>query len=229
MQSQPLKQLPEHVAPLAPELRPQIAVRASDRPTAVKGDRFAGGKPSIGRRVLRSFARLCIGVSIGVSATLAWQLHGDKVENAVGAWLPPLNRLLPIFSPGQNPLSHSPPSAEASAVSSSEMATQLKTLENSIADAQRTLGQLTDVARDIADMRWNAEQLSAKQEQMAQSIATLQKFEQDVKQKLASAPRSRSVPLPPRKPPLPTVESSAVQTPSAPPTQPPTQQAPPSR
>lgn len=223
MQSHSLRQLPEHVAPLAPEVRPQISIPASDRPTGVKRGQPRNDRPSIGRRMFRAFARFCIGVSIGVSATLAWQLHGDKAEKVVGTWLPSLGRFLPIFPSGQIPLPQSAPTAQisaATAVSSSQMTTQLKTTANEIADAQRSLGQLTDIARDVADTRRNVEQLAARQEQIAQSIATLQKFEQDFKQRLASAPQSRSVPLPPRKPPLPAAEPSVVQTsvaPAAPP------------
>ena len=224
MQSHSLRQLPEHVAPLAPELRPQISISASDRPTGVKPGQPGNDRPSIGRRMFRAFARFCIGVSIGVSATLAWQLHSDKAEKIVGTWLPSLGRFLPILPSGQIPLPPSAPTAQisvpATAVNSSEMTTQLKTMANEIADAQRSLGQLTDIARDVADTRRNVEQLAVRQEQIAQSIATLQKFEQDVKQRLASAPQSRSVPLPPRKPPLPAAEPAVVQTsvaPAAPP------------
>ena len=233
MQSQSLRQLPERVAPLAPEVGPQISIRASDRPTDVRADQLAKHRPSIGRRMFRAFARFCIAVSIGVSATLAWQLHGDKAEKIVGAWIPSLSRFLPIIPSGQFPLPQSAATAQISApattLSSSEMTTQLKTMANEIADAQRSLGQLTDMAGDVADTRRNVEQLAARQEQIAQSIATLQKFEQEVKQRLASAPQSRSVPLPPRKPQLPAAEPSGVQTSSAPPAPASTQQPPPSR
>jgi uncharacterized membrane protein YccC len=218
MQSQPLRELYEQVAPLAPEVRPQISLRASDRPPGFRPGQLAGARPSTGRRMFRAFVRFCIGVLIGISATLAWQLHGGEGKKMVGTWLPSLDRFLPNSTP-QIRLPQSAPtarfSAPAAAPTSSEMTEQLKTMADDLADAQRSLAQLADIARDVADTRRNLEQVAARQEQIAQSIATLQRFEQNVKQRSASAPQSRSVPLPPRKPTPPAAEPPAVQASSA--------------
>jgi hypothetical protein len=229
MQSQPLKELYEHVASLAPEVRPEAPLRASDRRTGFMADRVASDRPSIGRRMFRAFARFCIAVLIGVSATLAWQLHGNDAEKIVGTWLPSLGRFLPMVTSAQNttlrqPASTAQISAPAAAVTSSEVTQRLETMASDIAGAQRNLGQLADISHDIADTRRSLEQLAARQEQIAQSIATLQRFEQDVKQRLASAPQSGSVPLPRRKPPPPAAESPAAQASSVPATAPSTQQ-----
>jgi hypothetical protein len=229
MQSQPLRELYEHVASLAPEVRPEAPLRASDRPAGFMADHVASERPSIGRRMFRAFARFCIAVLIGVSATLAWQLHGDEAEKFVGTWFASLNQFLPMVTSTPN---ITPPqsaataqiSTPAEAVTSSEMTQQLKTMASDLADARRSVGQLTQLTRDIADTRRNLEQLAARQEQIAESLASLQRFEQDVKQRLASAPQSRSVPLPPRKPPPPGVESSAAQASSVPATVPSIQQ-----
>jgi hypothetical protein len=56
-----------------------------------------------------------------------------------------------------------------------------------------------EVARDLAAMRDSIDQLAAKQEQMAQNIATLQAAEQDIIQTRSSPPRSEAVSPPPRK------------------------------
>ena len=56
-----------------------------------------------------------------------------------------------------------------------------------------------EVARDLAVMRNSIEQLAAKQEQMAQNIATLQAAEQDIIQTKSSPLLSGPVPPPPRK------------------------------
>jgi hypothetical protein len=56
-----------------------------------------------------------------------------------------------------------------------------------------------EVARDLAVMRNSIEQLAAKQEQMAQNIATLQAAEQDIIQTRSSPPLSGPVSPPPRK------------------------------
>jgi hypothetical protein len=77
--------------------------------------------------------------------------------------------------------------------------------------------QLEPMTRDLAVVRRSLEQLAAKQEQMAQSIATLQAVEQDIRQKMSSPPPSRAVPKPPRKPPQPAAQSSAVLSSSVPP------------
>jgi len=229
MQSQPLRELYEKVAPLAPDVRPEVPLRASDRPAGFMADHVASDRPSIGRRMFRAFARFCIAFLIGVSATLAWQLYGEEAEKFVSTWLPSLNRFLPISTFAQNttlrqPASTAQISAPAAAVTSSEVTQRLETMASDIAGAQRNLGQLADISRDLADARRSLEQLAARQEQIAQSIATLQKFEQDVKQRLASAPQSGSVPLPRRKPPSLAAESPAAPASSVPATAPSTQQ-----
>jgi hypothetical protein len=228
MQSQPLREIYEKVAPLAPEVRPEVPLRASDRPAGFMADHVARDRPSIGGRMFRAFARFCIAVLIGVSATLAWQLHGDEAEKFASAWVPSLNRFLPISTFAQNTTLRQPAStAQISApapVTSSEVTQRLETMASDIGGVQRNLGQLADISHDLADMRRSLEQLAARQEQIAQSIATLQRFEQDVKQRLASAPQSGSVPLPRRKPPPTAAESPAAQALSVPATAPSTQQ-----
>jgi hypothetical protein len=56
-----------------------------------------------------------------------------------------------------------------------------------------------EVARDLSVMRNSVEQLAAKQEQMAQTIATLQAAQEDIIQTRSSPPRSEAVSPPPRK------------------------------
>jgi hypothetical protein len=56
-----------------------------------------------------------------------------------------------------------------------------------------------EVARDLAAMRNSIEQLAAKQEQMAQNIATLQAAEQDIIPTKSSPALSEAVSPPPRK------------------------------
>jgi len=56
-----------------------------------------------------------------------------------------------------------------------------------------------EVARDLAAMRDSIDQLAAKQEQMAQTIATLQAAQEDIIQTRSSEPVSGPVSPPPRK------------------------------
>jgi hypothetical protein len=79
--------------------------------------------------------------------------------------------------------------------------------------------QIEPITRDLTIVRRSLEQIAAKQEQMAQNIATLQAAEQDIRQKMSSPPQSR--PAPPRKPPEAAAQSSAVQSSSVPPPPPP--------
>jgi hypothetical protein len=212
MQSQSLKELYEHVAPLAPEVQPEPPLRAPDRPIGFMDDRFGIKRPSAGRRMVSAIIRFCVVLLIGVGATLAWQSRGDEAKALIGIWLPAVGRLLPPATSAQNTtLPQSAPdtqiSAPAAALTSSEI-----------------MQQLEPMARDLAGARRSLEQLATRQEQIAQSVLALQTFEQDTKQRLASLPQSRPVPLPPRKPPQAAVQSSAMQAPSAPPAPPSSQQ-----
>ena len=56
--------------------------------------------------------------------------------------------------------------------------------------------QLEAVARDLAVVRDSVEQLAAKQEQMAQSIAKPQAVKRNVKHKMSSPPRTNAPPKP---------------------------------
>src|SRR5215510_1921326 len=56
-----------------------------------------------------------------------------------------------------------------------------------------------EVARDLAAMRDSIDQLAAKQEQMAQTIATLQAAQEDIIHTRSSAPLTEAVSPPPRK------------------------------
>jgi hypothetical protein len=54
--------------------------------------------------------------------------------------------------------------------------------------------QVQTMARDVAVVRRSVEQLSTRQEEMAQNIATLQAGEQDIRQKIAALPWAAPVP-----------------------------------
>jgi len=138
---------------------------------------FRTSKPSIGRRLTRSLARLSLAVLIGVGATLAWQSYGGE---AVRTWAPSLSWLLPAST-------MEPP---APAVTSTELQQQLQQ-------------QLKPMAIDLALVRRSEEQLAAnqdqlarKQDQMAQAIAALQAAEQEVSQKVSAPPSPPSAPKP---------------------------------
>jgi hypothetical protein len=76
--------------------------------------------------------------------------------------------------------------------------------------------QLAPLASNLDVVRRSVEQLAAKQEQMAQNMATLQAVEEDIRQKMSSSPSQPAASIPQQKPPQPRAQSSAVQSPSAP-------------
>ena len=125
-------------------------------------------------------------VLIGVGITLAWQSYREEAKEAVRIWVPSLGWVLP-------------PTVKlaASADASRELGQQLKPIALDLALVRRSVEQL---AGDL-------KQLAAKQEQMAQSLAT----EQDLRQNISSVPPSAAVPIPRPKPMRPPVQSPAMQ------------------
>jgi TolA-binding protein len=174
------------------------------RPSGVKNDQFTRETRSIGRRIFRTLARLFIAILIGVGVTLAWQSHGDEAKEMVRTWAPSLAWLLPV-----SPTKSAPDGQGSAAATSAELVQQIKPVALDLAIVRHSLEQLAN----------KMEQLAAKQEQMVQNIATLQAIEQDISQKMSSSSQPRVVS--PRKPPQPTVQSSAMQSLSMPPPPPP--------
>jgi hypothetical protein len=152
-------------------------------------NRVARVRPSIGRRIFRTLTRFSIAVLIGVGATLAWQSYGDAAKETAVARAPSLAWLLYV-----------------STTKSPAVAT------TSPGPAQ----QLEPLASNLDVVRRSVEQLAAKQEQMAQNIATLQAVEEDIRQKLSSPPSQPAASVPQQKPPQPRAQSSAVQSSSGP-------------
>jgi hypothetical protein len=204
MQTFSLNDHHERVPPLAPNVEPPL--HAPPRSPHV----LASDVPSSGRRIIRAAGRYLLAVLIGVSATLAWQAYGDEGKQLLIARVPSLGWLLPVSpkSPSdgvvaaQNPVVPQPmPIAHAGETSAA-------------VSSQELVQQLQPVVNDLAIVRHSLEQLAGKQDQIAQSIATLQAAEQDIQQKISTPPAPR--PAPPRKPPQPVAQSSAAQSGSVP-------------
>ncbi len=196
------------VAPLAPEWQTAEEAWSGD----FKNDHLGIDRPSIGRRMFRALVRFFIAVLIGVGATLGWQSYGDEAKEMVRTWIPSVAWLLPVSTTNSSP--DGLMLAQEAAPPQSASVTQ--TSAPTAAATSLGLVQLEPMARDLAVMRRSLEQLAAKQEQMAQNIATVQAIDQDIRQKMSSRPPSPAVPVPPRKPPRPNAQSSAVQSSSVP-------------
>jgi hypothetical protein len=172
------------IRPVKPSIR-------SPRPSVLRDEHHASHRPSIGSRMFRTLTRFIIAVLIGISATLAWQSHGDAARDMLVARAPSLGWLLSI-------------SATKSAAGA--------------ATAQDSMPQLEPLASNLDVVRRSVEQLAARQEQMAQSIATLRAVDEDIRQKMSSPPPFPSqpaAPVPQYKPSRPKAQSAA-QSPAAP-------------
>ena len=173
-------------------IRPMKSSIRSPRPSVLKDEHVASDRPSIGRRIFRTLTRFFIAVIIGIGATLTWQSHGDAARDMVVARAPSLGWLLSVST------TKSPVVA---------------------ATAPDPMQQLEPLASNLDVVRRSVEQLAAKQEQMAQNIATLQAVEEDIRQKVSSPPPSPSqqaAPIPQYKPPQPRAQSSSVPRPPSP-------------
>jgi len=172
--------------------RPVKPSNHSSRSSSLKHDQVAGDRPPLGRRIFRTVSQFLIVVLIGVGATLAWQSYGDAAREMVIARAPTLAWLLSVST------TRSPAVA----------ATSLDPVQ-----------QLGPLASNLDVVRRSVEQLAAKQDQMAQNIATLQAVEEDIRQKMSYTPPSPSqqaASIPQPKPPQPRAQSSAVQSSSVP-------------
>jgi hypothetical protein len=123
---------------------------------------------------MRTF-RTFIAILIGVGATLAWQSHGDAAREMLLTRAPTLAPALAWLLP----------------VSTTKSPVVAATTTD---PAQQLAQQLGPLASNLYVVRSSVEQLAAKQEQMAQNIVALQAVEEDIRQKISSAP------LPPAQP-----------------------------
>src|SRR6267142_2258993 len=137
--------------------RPLKAPIQSPHPSRLNDREVASDRPSIGRRMLRSLTRFYIAALIGVGATLGWQSYGDAAREMLVARAPTLAWLLSV-------------SATKSPVA---------------ANSPNPVLLLEPLALNLDAVRRSVEQLSAKQEQMAQNIAALQAVEEDIRQKMS--------------------------------------------
>jgi hypothetical protein len=152
------------------------------------------GRPSIGRRIVRSLTRFSLTVLIGVGATLGWQSYGDTAKEMVVARAPTLAWLLSIST------------------------TKFPVVA---ATSPGPVQQLEPLASNLDVVRRSVEQLAYKQEEIAQNITALQAVEEDIRRKMSFTPPSpvpaqQAASISQPKPPQPRAQSSAVQSSSVP-------------
>ena len=140
--------------------------------------RQAWERPSIGRRMFRSITRFTVAVLVGVGATLGWQSYGDVAGEMLAERAPTLAWMMSM-------------SATKSPIAAKTSTSQTQ--------------QIEPLASNLDAVRLSVDQLSARQDQMAQKIAVLQAVEEDIRQKILlmppfSASASQAAPIPQQKP-----------------------------
>jgi hypothetical protein len=210
---------PEQQGEASPEIHPSPSIAANDLSFGLNSDHanvpkngIPDRRASFGRRLFRtlSFGFVIVGV---VAAALAWQANDQTTKDDIRA------RAISLVT-GNDLLSHKP-SDQAQVESPVQAESVSRSASGPNTDGLSTdelTHQLATVTNDIAAIRRIVEQLSAKQEQMAQDIATLQEAQQSKMQKTSSPLQASDIPLPPMRRVPRTEHSRAVgQSPSAPP------------
>jgi hypothetical protein len=171
-------------------------------------------RTSIGRQVFRAvFYSLLIGAITGLP--LAWQLGDKNTKEMIAAWAIPVGQWLSVSTTKSPPaaaeaVSKIPDRAAAfDAFGSPQPARNAQAAPAPApasapapvppGSAQELQRQLETIAGDLAAVRRLAEQLAARQNQMAQDLATLQAAERDVSQKLSAASQPPARPPPPHR------------------------------
>jgi len=136
-------------------------------------------QPSLRGRAARSLIIFCI----GVAATLAWQSYGDATREMIASSYPQLGWLAPQTAAAESPPDIIAPTARATGLDSQE----LRSILVNLAAVRQSVNEL-------------AVQFAASQQQMANDIAKLNAAEQDIFDKISSAPPPRPAAAPARKP-----------------------------
>src|SRR5262245_36535013 len=123
-------------------------------------------------RTARSIRRVFIVALVGAGTAFAWRSYGDGLMEMIGSWTSPRDQLLSAATDKAPAAPTAAPSAEVRQ-------------------------QLDALTRDLADIRGNVEQFTAKQEETGRNIATPEAAEQENKQKLSSVESQGSAPLTP--------------------------------
>lgn len=153
---------------------------AAQRASGFAGNRAAGKRPSLAKRLLHATARFLLAVLIGVAATLSWQAYGDEAQKMVVTRVPALAWLVPL----------APASSNTAPAGSPDLAEQLKPLALDIAT----------VRLQVEHLAANQGQLTADEGQIARSVAALQAMEQEVSQKISAIAEPKPVHAQPHKP-----------------------------
>jgi hypothetical protein len=190
-----------HFPPGATAAEPSIDV---DPHQAVhQGDLGSDERPAVGRRLFRTVAFGVI-AAVLVGAAFSWQFYGDNQrKHMVGAG--ELHRVVVGTKSSRSDAAVELPSKTSDRVPTQDTAllqaapaTPSAQVSVALESSPELQQQLETVVSDVAVVRRIVERLAAVQEQMALDFATLQKSDQNVRQKVSLHPHSPAA-VPPRK------------------------------
>jgi hypothetical protein len=161
-------------------------------------------RPSVAWRVLRTFIWGFL-LTVIVCATFAWQSSDDRAKDWVRDWV--INAVAGLRSvvhneaPAGAGVAVEPVSkrSDASPIRDAALLQAAPPNQSTLAPATELSTELETMGNDIAVMHRLVERLAARQEQMAQDIATLQAAQQNIIDKISFLPRSPTTPGPPGK------------------------------
>jgi hypothetical protein len=209
------------------EPRPVSTAKLTDLDEEIRP--VASNTTSRRKRTARGFARVLIIFSMGIAATLVWQSYGDATREMIASSHPQLGWLAPETVAAETNPEITPSIAPATTSDSQEKTVAAETIPETtspIALATNSDSQEKTVAAETAPertspiapatasdsqeikailmslgtVRQSVDQLAARQQQMANAIATLKATEQNILRKISSAPSARLPAAPARKP-----------------------------
>jgi hypothetical protein len=154
------------------------------------------------RRASRGFARFLLAICIGVAATLAWQSYGEATKRIIATrapelgWSPEAKRIIAgwVQELGWTTAGPEIAAVRPSVPETSQAATVAQTAPETVAPKAPAAPsidpeQVHQMARDLAALRQNVDQLIASQNQMARQMARLQSDLVDVLLKMPEPQR----------------------------------------
>jgi hypothetical protein len=188
-------------------------VRVAGSQPAFSDHPLLAEKPSLLKRALGVFLRYLVVIGIGIGGTLAWQAYGGDAKQMVANWV--AQRGWPVTWLSKGEAGSAGPASTAAMVPPSQAVVQPAPADTEavapIAPETKAqtarLERLEAISADLSAMRERIEQMAVGQEQMASDIAKLRTAEQEIRQKISTAPRAAaalpSKPRAPSSPPLP--------------------------
>ena len=206
------------------EPRPVSTAKLTDLDEEIRP--VASNTTSRRKRTARGFARVLIIFSMGIAATLVWQSYGDATREMIASSHPQLGWLAPETVAAETNPEITPSIAPATTSDSQEKTVAAETIPETtspIALATNSDSQEKTVAAETAPertspiapatasdsqeikailmaVRQNVDQLAARQQQMANDIATLKATERNLLRNISSAASARPPAAPARKP-----------------------------